>query len=456
MNKTLYISFLCIGSMLYGYRAPQVAIELTNASVDHFLSTIEQLPEILRASKQRTHWKFLVYMEADNDLYPFALKDLQEMMLVGSNENLVILVQFDGLGDKAFTKRLMVQKGRVYEIADFGVKLDGGSEQTLTDFCLWAHNEFPSENTALVLWNHGSGVLDPSRGRPFNSAQLFSFNPVTNMNELDRSVGIFEYFQRRGVCFNDTFGTFLTNQKLDTALNSIVKGMGKKLDVVAFDACLMNMIEIADYVRLHANYMIASEEVEPGTGWFYDTALAPLAAGRMNPRDFACHAVESYRNGYISNTRDFTQSALDLKQVTPLLNCVHRVAQLLLNAIQVQLNGSVETAICNSIDARHCTRFAEPSYVDLGHFLRNLQLIISHMQVQSSYSSLLIQLNHAISDALYVYDMAVIANAHGASLKNATGIAIYFPANYLGATYQDTFFYKENAWGKLLNHFFLR
>ncbi len=48
------------------------------------------------------------------------------------------------------------------------------------------------------------------------------------------------------------------------------------------------------------------------------------------------------------------------------------------------------------------------------------------------------------------------ANGSGKSLPNATGIAIYFPSNYLGAPYQDTFFYKENAWGKLLNHFFLR
>lgn len=456
MKKFLYIGMICISGIIHGYRVPQVSLEITYAAVDQFLSTFEKFPETLRVPQHRTCWKVLVYMEADNDLYPFSLKDLQEMMVVGSNDNLSILVQFDGLGDKAFTKRLLIQKGKIYELGTFDSKLDGGSAETLTDFCLWAHTEFPSENTALVLWNHGSGVLDPSRGRPFNSAELFSLNPVSNMLELDRSIGLFEYLERRGVCFNDTFGTFLSNQKLDFALNNIVKGMGKKLDVIAFDACLMSMIEIADYARFYANYMVSSEEVEPGTGWFYDKTLAPLAAGRMSPHDFACHAVESYRKGYVSNTRDFTQSALDLQQVTPLLKAVHKISSLLLTAIQAQLNGSVETAIIHALDSRHCTRFAEPSYVDLGHFLRNLQLVIPLMHVQSGQTSLLQQLNSAVSDALQLYNRAVIANVHGSSLPNATGLAIYFPSNYLGAAYQDTFFYKENNWGKLLNHFFLR
>ena len=455
MKKFLYISIISISAMLHGYKSPSVDLELTQLAMDQFLSTFEKFPETLRVPHHRTSWKVLVFMEADNDLYPFSLKDLQEMMVVGSNENLSIIVQFDGLGSKAFTKRLLVQKGKIYELGTFDTKLDGGSAETLTDFCLWAHTEFPSENTALVLWNHGSGVLDPSRGRPFNSGGLFNFNPVSHMIELDRSVGLFEYLERRGVCFNDTFGTFLTNQKLAASLDAIVKGMGKKLDVIAFDACLMSMIEIAEYARFYANYMVSSEEVEPGTGWFYDKTLAPLSTGKMTPHDFACHAVESYRKGYISNTRDFTQSALDLQQITPLINSIHKVSGLLLAALQAQLQGSVQIALTHALDARHCTRFAEPSYADLGHFLRNLQLVIPLMHVESSHALLLQQLNQTVSDALQIYSKVVIANVHGTSLNNATGLAIYFPLNYLATSYQDTFFYKENNWGKLLNYFLL-
>jgi hypothetical protein len=71
---------------------------VTTETVDTFLESFEKLPELLRVPHKKTAWKVLVYMEADNDLYPFALKDLQEMMMIGSNENLSILVQFDGIG----------------------------------------------------------------------------------------------------------------------------------------------------------------------------------------------------------------------------------------------------------------------------------------------------------------------------------------------------------------------
>lgn len=456
MKKSLYICLLSIISLVHCQNEYFDVKSITVEMVDNFLNSFEKLPDTLRVPHKKTAWKFLVYMEGDNDLYPFALKDLQEMMSIGSNENLTILVQFDGLGAKAFTKRLLIQKDKTYEVASFDRKLDGGSAQTLVDFCLWAHADYPSDYTALVLWNHGSGVLDPSRGHPFSSAQLFQVNPLNNMLELDRSIGFFEYLQRRGVCFNDTFGTYLTNLKLETALNSIVNGMGKKLDVVAFDACLMNMIEIADYVRLSADYMVGSEEVEPGNGWYYHTVLAPLAQGGMTPRDFAKHTVESYRKGYTSNTKDFTQSALDLKRVSVLIATINKLSTLLLRAIQLQVNGTVEKAIRHAIDENHCTHFSEPSYADLGHFLKNLKLVLPYMQLQSGNSSTMAQLQKLITEGLTLIDEAVIANAYGSGLKGVTGISIYFPGEYLSSSYQNTHFYKENGWGDLLNHFFLK
>jgi len=47
------------------------------------------------------------------------------------------------------------------------------------------------------------------------------------------------------------------NQKLEFALNEIVTNQlnGKKFDIIAFDACLMSMVEIAESqtIRAHTN-----------------------------------------------------------------------------------------------------------------------------------------------------------------------------------------------------------
>ena len=44
---------------------------------------------------------------------------------------------------------------------------------------------------------------------------------------------------------------------------------GVKFDFVGFDACLMATYEMAAHMASYADYMVASEELEPGIGWNY-------------------------------------------------------------------------------------------------------------------------------------------------------------------------------------------
>ncbi|MBQ7093024.1 MAG: peptidase C11, partial [Clostridia bacterium] len=52
---------------------------------------------------------------------------------------------------------------------------------------------------------------------------------------------------------------------------------GVKFDFVGFDACLMATTENALMLTKHADYMIASEETEPGIGWYYTDWLTKLS-----------------------------------------------------------------------------------------------------------------------------------------------------------------------------------
>ena len=49
-------------------------------------------------------------------------------------------------------------------------------------------------------------------------------------------------------------------------------------DFIGFDACLMATYETAVMLEQHADYMIASEETEPGIGWYYTGWINALSS----------------------------------------------------------------------------------------------------------------------------------------------------------------------------------
>ncbi len=54
-------------------------------------------------------WTFMVYLAGDNNLEHFAMKDLGEMKEAGSNAQVAILAQLDGLSDRT-ARRFCLQK----------------------------------------------------------------------------------------------------------------------------------------------------------------------------------------------------------------------------------------------------------------------------------------------------------------------------------------------------------
>ena len=152
------------------------------------------------------------------------------MASIGSNENVNILVHLDiRLNDnQKVTRRYFVAKNRIDHMnhEPNTQRMDSGDPQTLISFCEWAISNYPAHNYALILWNHGTGIIDPKYYKIINPAELFTFNPATNKFELDRSIEYLDLFDHpnldhRGICFDNTTGSYITNQKLEFALHEI-------------------------------------------------------------------------------------------------------------------------------------------------------------------------------------------------------------------------------------------
>ena len=56
-----------------------------------------------------------------------------------------------------------------------------------------------------------------------------------------------------------------------------------EFDFVGFDACLMATAETGLMLNSYADYMIASEETEPGIGWYYTDWLTALSKNTSMP-----------------------------------------------------------------------------------------------------------------------------------------------------------------------------
>jgi hypothetical protein len=422
--------------------------------------TITKENATTRTRPSKKDWTFIAYVAADNDLRSFASRNIKQMAAVGSTEHINILVHLDIKTNthQKITHRYLVKNKELIQVNPNDPstqRMDSGNPETLISCCKWAIEEYPAEHYALVFWNHGTGPIDPPHGKVINPASLFNFNPFLNKLELDRSMGFLELIafiqeEQRGVCWDDSTGNYLSNQKIEYALNTVCNTLlqGKTFDIIAFDACLMSSIEIAHLLKNYSHYMVSSQEVELGTGWNYQYALAPFQEQTLSPEDFACHLVGAYRKAYMQITNDYTQSALDLSICQDLENNIHRLANLLLSALQNQKNNSVKNLIKSSCTKILCTHFDEPSYKDLHHMYSNLLLGTNKIRLNNTQSTEITQkaLQSTLQQGLAIIDHMVIANVTGKNLTKAKGVSIYLPDNRMHNSYRSSPFARASNW----------
>ncbi len=405
-------------------------------------------------------WTFIVYIAADNDLRNFSVRNIKQMATIGSNEYINIVVQIDIrlTRDNKITRRYFIEKNKITHVNandPHSQRMDSGNPKTLISCCNWAINDYPADNYALILWNHGTGCLDPVYYRAINPMELFTFNSTINKLELDRSVGYLDLVNKipadeRGICWDDVTGNFLTNQTFEMALKEICTKIlhGKKLSIIGFDACFMSMVEIGNMTKKYAHIMVGSQEVELGIGWDYLRVLTPFLTGSIDKFTFAAHIVQMFESTYSNLTNDYTLSAVNLDAIDSLENNIDVIAQLLLKCLKKQKNMSVKNAIKLSSSRVHCTHFDEPSYKDLHHLYSNLLTNLKYFSLidKKEEGQLKSLLSETLTKGITLIETIVFENRVGKNLKQARGLSIYLPERKIHSSYPKTTFAHSNAW----------
>lgn len=398
----------------------------------------------------KKEWLILIYMAANNDLYPYASRNIKEAAR-NAPENSYIIIQTTEPGNKK-TKRYLIEQNKAICLNNETEKLDSGAVETLVDFITWCAAHYPSKYIMLDFWDHGTGCLDPEYRRSINPAELFKYNPQTMMLELDRSRSYLALFEEsRGVCFDETYGTYLNNQKMEEALNLACQNIKKKFDLIGFDACLMSMIETAELIKNYAVFMVASQEVELGAGWRYDLVLNILKNKETSPEQLAKHITEAYQKTYSQITNDYTLSAINLDETSLLSAEINQFATLITKCFEC-ISPIILKKQLRTIKSACC--FDEPSFIDLKTFVLKAAYLVNDLieQKNPTSQSLGNQLIICAKKIDLILQKFVISNKTGPNTNYANGISIYLPEKIIHNSYKKQLYFTTN-WGRFIEKY---
>lgn len=406
--------------------------------------------------KPEAKWTFMVYMAGDNNLSDAGNTDLEEMMKVGSNENLNVVVEFDNAGELG-TNRYFIQKGSENEPVESLGETDCGDPEVLNNFISWTADLYPAERYALILWNHGGGweptemdrIARGLQAKHYNSREAGTLSASQMKKSLFRT-SVKKILDRkssyeRAICSDDGSGHSLDTIELGKVLSKTVDTIGKPLDVLGMDACLMSNLEVAYQAAPYVNYIIASEEEEPNQGWPYESVLSILAEKPdIDVPELSARSVNAYIDYYKkADQTGVTQSAFDLSHVKEASKTLERVGGALIDHMP-----DAATEIWKA--QRKSIKFYRGTLWDINHFLKELSAISSSNEVKDAA----MQAQAAFRAGP---DNFVIAESHfGSWFDQCCGASIYLmpPPGNISEYYKDLDFAKEvNNWPMMLQKY---
>ena len=378
-------------------------------------------------------WTFMVYMAGDNNLDGAALRDIAEMARAGSTKDVNILVQLDRIEDN-LTRRFRITQGGGFKtdcIESFG-DTNTGDPQILYDFVKWAVDNYPADRYALILWNHGSGWWEDAKGRAAGPAEKKSRRRLFNHAFPQ---------EHRSICYDDTSGgDALDNRELRVVLAGICALLGRKIDLLGMDACLMNMVEVAYQLRESVNVIVGSEIEEPFDGWPYAEILTRLnARPRQDAAALARWIVKSYLLSYKGKDETVTQSAIDVNRIGEMTAKVDALSETLLAAIETDAK-LIEAAW------RRSPRFYDDNYIDLASFTKNLRKK-ADTDLQAKVVDLIAALKAGKGRAI------LCQGKIGRQVRGTCGLSIYFPGDGINTAYRNLDFSGDCKWIAFLERY---
>lgn len=326
------------------------------------------------------------------------INNIIEMESVGSTSAINVILQ-TGAADESQgsqgidwtrNQRWKVLSGSIQLIADLGHDgKDGGNmgtESTFESFVRWGVQAYPADKYIVVLWDHGSGI-------------------------------------NGGIGPDEMTNSSIPQSQIAYALNSVSTSENVKFEITGYDACLMATSEVAASLVQSSNYMVASEDIEPGAGWDYTVFLGYLAD---NPNADGAQIGKAIVDGYAAkmdkNNAVYTLSVTKLDKIPALVEATNKMAEKLLPYASESIDSweSIAYTRLSALDYHTNVFFGndDVDLVDMKQFAGNIG---KEFRNQPD----IIATSDAVAEAL---NQAVIYESSNYSNLGSTGLTVYFPS----------------------------
>jgi hypothetical protein len=400
-------------------------------------------------------WTVMVYMVGDySNLDNNGFADLKEMKKAGSSSEVSILAQFSRGVKNRPTKRYHLTKGgrdgalARDVVAELG-RVETSSPEALADFIGWGIENFPARHYMLIMWGHGNGADDeklPSSSRPLHhpddslpapAAQTrASLQMATRDRDGSRGIAL-GYAVVEGQTVD-----FLDSRRFKKALAAANQRVGRKIDILGMDACLMSGIEVCYQVRDSVRFTVAPEGYGPLDGWPYDKILTELVRKPwLEPEQLAHVIVKKYLASY-ADYEDVcvTQSICDIDVCASLVSAADSLATTLIANLP---DAEVKKVII--LSRWQAQSYEGTEYVDLYDFCSLLEQNCDRAEIKDACQGVI----NVIAREKFVVESVY----RGAGAQYSYGLSIYFPLTEISAFYQRLDFAQHTHWVEFLKEF---
>jgi len=235
----------------------------------------ENIVKVFNVHVDPVKWMFLMWFAADNDLYQYAVGDLEEMEGIQGDFSLRIVF------DTPFPTDTICYLDDRSQLVCKDIEEINSGDGDILKLELMKTLSISSEYHGLVIWNHGNAW-------------------------------IYDNLYERIASLDDTSNDALTTRELKEAVKEALEASNTdKLDVLGMDACLMGSLEILYELRDVADYIVASASPEPVEGWNYRFLEMTSYQDSYN----LCEKIVDYYFEDLPDEKEITLAVFDTSKV---------------------------------------------------------------------------------------------------------------------------------------------
>ncbi len=377
---------------------------------------------LVKSGKNEKEWTVLVYAEGRNHLAYSTNVAINKMEKAGSDENVNVVVQstIEPAWNERFAPDMEKTNTRRYYITqdsdenkisspvagDLGEKVPLNPD-TLADFLSWGMEKFPAKHYMVVIKKHGLGFAKTDKMVP------------------------------------------LSARDLDEALEKTEKKTGKTVDVLSFDSCSMEQMEVGYEIKEHVKVMAGSQEDIYAIDYPYDTFLSGLKekAKTINPKEVGELIVKAHE----TEVPRGIQTAIDLEKLKEVGKATEELVNTLIKENIPRDVLYTDMLKTSSMEPQESRSFAF-NFRDERGFLKNLMedKNITSRAIKDKAKAL----DNLLSDSIIAH---YIGNSKK-KIKDGRGFNIYMPwknpSDDLKENYGKLKFEKDTTWMKLVDYVF--